>query len=422
MALSVLMRALILLVVLATIAPIRAFTTNPGKGKIGIAQPVLRHKFPVRDRESEPSLLSLWAEPPSAGWLADTEAGQADLRYGEDSRKYRRTVFTHSDWVKHRASDRLFSNLSSIFQSGIVRQLFEEITLVAAIATTVVIWNDIIVPRYGVPMLSLPTAPFTLSSPALGLLLVFRTNASYQRWLEARMRWGTIITQSRNVVRMGATWTEDEEALDRLALAAWLFPRAIMNKLSGPDDDDGFREELREQYGEDFDSSSFVSRLMSAPDKSYAALMNLSTAVNALSIDEQRRIEIDKSVVVLGDTMGSCERIFTAPVPLVYTRHTARFLGVWMLLLPFAMYDDFAKASDLALPLVPAAAMLALFMFGIEELSIQLEEPFSILPMQRFCDGILEASTGLRDWSMESRAIITPKEKMSEIGREQSYH
>jgi hypothetical protein len=49
-------------------------------------------------------------------------------------------------------------------------------------------------------------------------------------------------------------------------------------------------------------------------------------------------------------------------------------------------------------------------MFGIEELSIQLEEPFSILPMQRFCDGILRAGNGLRDWSVESRAINKQKE------------
>jgi putative membrane protein len=410
MTLSVSMKALILLVVLATIAAVSAFTTDPGQGKIGAVHTVLRHKLPVRDRN--PSLLSLCAEVPPPGSLAEApfDQEQADIRYGEDSRKYRRTVFTHEDWIKHRKSDRLFTNLSSTFQSGIVRQLFEEISLVAAIAAAVVVWNDILVPKYGVPVLCLPTSPFTLSSPALGLLLVFRTNASYQRWLEARMRWGTIITQSRNVIRMGSTWTDDPEALDQLVLAAWLFPRAIMNKLSGTDDDDDFREELREQFGEDFDSSSFVSRLMLAPDKSFAALMNLSAAVNALSIDEQRRIEIDKSLVVLGDTLGACERIFTAPVPLVYTRHTARFLGVWMLLLPFAMYEDFAKASDLALPLVPAAAMLALFMFGIEELSIQLEEPFSILPMQRFCDGILQAGIGLRDWSVESRAITKQKE------------
>jgi putative membrane protein len=416
MTLSVSMKALILLVVLATIGAVSAFTTDPGQGKFGAPHAVLRHKFPVRDSR-EPSLLSLCAEIPRSGSLAEApeDQEQADIRYGEDSRKYRRTVFTHKDWIKHRSSDRLFRNLSSIFQSGIVRQLFEEISLVAGIATAVVVWNDILVPRYGVPVLCLPTAPFTLSSPALGLLLVFRTNASYQRWLEARTRWGTIITQSRNVVRMGSTWTEDPEALDQLVLAAWLFPRAIMNKLSGTDDDDDFQEELHKQFGEDFDSSTFVSRLMLAPDKSFAALMNLSAAVNALSIDEQRRIEIDKSLVVLGDTLGACERIFTAPVPLVYTRHTARFLGVWMLLLPFAMYEDFAKASALALPLVPASAMLALFMFGIEELSVQLEEPFSILPMQRFCDGILRAGKGLRDWSVESRAINKQKEKATTL-------
>lgn len=39
----------------------------------------------------------------------------------------------------------------------------------------------------GVPsfmVMSLPALPFTLASPALGLLLVFRTNASYARWVE----------------------------------------------------------------------------------------------------------------------------------------------------------------------------------------------------------------------------------------------
>jgi predicted membrane chloride channel (bestrophin family) len=387
MTLSISMKALIL-VASANIALVGAFTTCLGQGKIGAS--AIRHAFPIR----KPSSLCL------------TTGEQVPVRHGEASRKYRRTYFTHQDWIDHRSSDSLLKNLSSLITSGIVRQIVGEISLTAGIAAAVVVWNGKVAPEYGLPMYCLPTAPFTLSSPALGLLLVFRTNKSYERWWEARQRWGEIITQSRNVVRMGSTWTNDAEALDQLVIAAWLFPRAIMNKLSGTDDDDDFQEELHKQFGEDFDSSTFVSRLMLAPDKSFAALMNLSAAVNALSIDEQRRIEIDKSLVVLGDTLGACERIFTAPVPLVYTRHTARFLGVWMLLLPFAMYEDFAKASALALPLVPASAMLALFMFGIEELAVQLEEPFSILPMQRFCDGILQAGTGLRDWSMENKGVI----------------
>ena len=35
-----------------------------------------------------------------------------------------------------------------------------------------------------------------------------------------------------------------------------------------------------------------------------------------------------------------------------------------------------------------ARTKLSLFLFGIEELATQLEEPFTILPMQGFCDKI----------------------------------
>jgi hypothetical protein len=40
-----------------------------------------------------------------------------------------------------------------------------------------------------------------------------------------------------------------------------------------------------------------------------------------------------------------------------------------------------------------------------------LEEPFSILPMQRFCDGILQACIGLRDWSVENKGSLGSKKQ-----------
>ncbi len=53
----------------------------------------------------------------------------------------------------------------------------------------------------GLPVARLPLTPFTLSSPALGLLLVFRTNGAFQRFFEARALWGALINYSRNSVR-----------------------------------------------------------------------------------------------------------------------------------------------------------------------------------------------------------------------------
>jgi len=38
--------------------------------------------------------------------------------------------------------------------------------------------------------------------------------------------------------------------------------------------------------------------------------------------------------------------------------------------------------------MIPASALISVFLFGIEELATQLEEPFTILPMQGFCDKI----------------------------------
>ena len=55
---------------------------------------------------------------------------------------------------------------------------------------------------------------------ALSLLLVFRTNTSYARWLEARQAWGRIVSHCRNIMRQATLWLEDDDpsALDELVV------------------------------------------------------------------------------------------------------------------------------------------------------------------------------------------------------------
>ena len=96
---------------------------------------------------------------------------------------------------------------------------------------------------------------------------------------------------------------------------------------------------------------------------------------------------MDKSIILLGDALETCERIFTSPVPLVYTRHTARFLSFWLLLLPLALWEPLGSSWN-HVAMIPSATLVAIFFFGIEELAVQLEEPFSILPLKRLCDNV----------------------------------
>lgn len=45
--------------------------------------------------------------------------------------------------------------------------------------------------------------------------------------------------------------------------------------------------------------------------------------------------------------------------------------------------------------------VISFFLLGIEELAVQLEEPFSILPMQKMVDGIGLSANEHVDWHFE---------------------
>lgn len=50
-----------------------------------------------------------------------------------------------------------------------------------------------------------PILPLNLTSFALSLLLVFRTNASYARWDNARKVWGGMLNRTRDITRQVRT-------------------------------------------------------------------------------------------------------------------------------------------------------------------------------------------------------------------------
>eukprot|EP00957_Ditylum_brightwellii_P141568 10784984-Ditylum_brightwellii.AAC.1 len=61
--------------------------------------------------------------------------------YGEESRKFRRTVYTYKDWIKSRDPGRIYKKLGTTFESGVVLGLAKELALLAMISSGVVLWN-----------------------------------------------------------------------------------------------------------------------------------------------------------------------------------------------------------------------------------------------------------------------------------------
>lgn len=58
--------------------------------------------------------------------------------YTEDNRPFRRTVFMHDDWVRHRSSERFLRNMRTLPSSGINQALSKELTFVTLIALSIV--------------------------------------------------------------------------------------------------------------------------------------------------------------------------------------------------------------------------------------------------------------------------------------------
>lgn len=194
----------------------------------------------------------------------------------------------------------------------------------------------------------------------------------------------------KNLVRMASVFSTDQEAVKEFSKIAYLYCRSVMNQLSSPDEDEAkYIEEVKALYQE----SPIGTQICESNNRAMAAWKHLSVQLHSLPVaDPKALIETDKSAIILGECAAVCEKIYSSPVPLVYTRHTARFLSIWALLVPCALYSSFLEASQV-LATLPASMILAFFLFGVDELAMQLGEPFSILPMAYFCKDILESAT-----------------------------
>ncbi len=77
--------------------------------------------------------------------------------------------------------------------------------------------------------------------------------------------------------------------------------------------------------------------------------------------------------------LGGCERLLRTPIPVSYTRHTARFLTIWLALLPAGLWERYHFS------MLPVIALIGFLLLGIDEIGVTIEEPFAILPLDAIC-------------------------------------
>lgn len=373
--------------------------------------------------------------------------------------------YTVDDW---------FNNLMSLPKSLILRNISKQLFVATGWACLVTFLH-----QYEGLTWDVSPLPHSLMSSALGLLLVFRTNASYDRFWEARKLWGSLTNDLRNLSRVGKMVLPRESHI-MYTKFLMLFPYVLMfhlqrrpvdiklvkdillqeyeplhdiehlpalrtQKMQFGTEREKFRyddientiyakpassltepgrfispeqkynikteetihhheycpkskaylENLAQEIIDDPNPPAYVStRLTELIDDAFdvveTGIINNNIAERSKISDANKaefarqdmiyRLEIQQNhhrffvnkLSSLIDILGACERILLTPVPLSYSRHTSRFLTLYIFSLPFVM----APTLHLLTPVFTCLICWALS--SIEEIGHFIEDPFNV--------------------------------------------
>ncbi|MCX4240051.1 bestrophin family protein [Paraliomyxa miuraensis] len=222
----------------------------------------------------------------------------------------------------------------------------------------------------------------------LAVLLVLRTNSSYDRWWEARKLWGAIVNQSRNLaiqcLEYGPNDAAWKETLVRGIEAFCHAARSSLRTELGRAPNERDRAVLERVLGD----QSLAIRVEDARHMPSAVARHLAHHLAQARIDaglDGFAFHVaERELARLVDHVGGCERIRCTPLPRVHAIKLRRFIVIYLLGLPLALATD----SIWVLPL--STMLVAYALLAIDQIAHELQNPFSQqsashLPLDEIC-------------------------------------
>ncbi|PON43051.1 Bestrophin-like protein [Parasponia andersonii] len=317
-------------------------------------------------------------------------------RIKERGMKKNRTLYNHQKWVDHRSSLRHVRHLLSSPSSRVILSLIPPVIAFTSVAVVIASYNSAVsmhwLPEF-YPVLRASSLPYQLTAPALALLLVFRTEASYSRFEEGRKAWTKVIAGTNDLARQviaGVESSSDAPLKKALLQYIMAFPVSLKCHVIYGSDVEGDLRNLLE-----IDDLMVV---LNSKHRPRCIIQFISQSLQMLKMEEARRHMLDtlkisdyslfktfrkrqeSKISCFHEGIGVCEQLIGTPIPLSYTRLTSRFLVLWHLTLPIILWDDCHWI------VVPATFVSAASLFCIEEVGVLIEEPFPMLALDDLCN------------------------------------
>jgi putative membrane protein len=234
---------------------------------------------------------------------------------------------------------------------------------------------------------SIPILGSIIPNIVLGLLLVFRTNTAYERFWEGRKAWGTLVNTVRNLSRQILVAISEDKPSDRQAkiTAVKLLPAfAIALKLHLRS------ESINAELEANLSPEQFERlKVMNHPALEIAFWISsyLQEQSHKGKLDRYQLSDMIQLLNQIVDVVGVCERILRTPIPLAYSIHLKQLLMIYCLSLPFQMVEQLQWIT------APIVALISFTLLGIEEIGIQIEDPFghdaNDLPLDNICNTMM---------------------------------
>ncbi|KAL0481438.1 hypothetical protein AKO1_012577 [Acrasis kona] len=210
----------------------------------------------------------------------------------------------------------------------------------------------------------------------LGLLLVYRTNSSYDRYWEGRKLWANVTVSSINLMRCVRAFEKKpiKSGLGELLVA---FIYALKAKLRG--------EEVNQ--AEHLLSTEETDFIHGSRNSSGSILILISDWINEncpVSNSNPGKIgRLDTFITDLSSSDSGLLRIITCPIPFSYIAHIHQVLLLYLITLPFCVLDDMYWFS------IAITFLISFALLGIEEAGKEIEDPFGTdrndLPLDKIC-------------------------------------
>jgi ion channel-forming bestrophin family protein len=242
--------------------------------------------------------------------------------------------------------------------------------------------------------LGMDLTPYEGAGVILGFLLVFRTNAGYDRWYEGRRLMGQIVNHSRNLAVTALTHGP-EDAAWRESVIRWIasFGHVSRATLRGQ----ALPPQVRSLLG-----SAWADELARAPHMPTFVAMRIGEFLHAacvdMGMDALAFLQADRERDWLVEYEGGCERIRNTPVPPAYSINIRRLIFIYMVFVPFALLDHLQGGFVWLTPLL--MMLIAYPVLAMDQIAVELEHPFDTrslnhLPLDALTDRIEAELLGL---------------------------